>query len=166
LRFGIGDERADVAALQHAVEVSRPRRGLDGGGCHALTGLGGNSRLRLSQGERSGHQGGEQQHNDDGRKNRRAEANDKKTRCKKSAARAGHRIPLAGPIIRILSDVSARHWLLFKYQRWSADALAFQVDVHLDAIGDLNEGNAAVHSVILAVEGHSSCDFAFTCSLT
>jgi hypothetical protein len=32
LRFGIGDERADVAAFQHSVNIAGPGRYLEGGG--------------------------------------------------------------------------------------------------------------------------------------
>src|SRR6266480_4264269 len=45
-------------------------------------------------------------------------------------------------------------WLLLEYQRRSAYSLPFEVDCHLDAISDFDERNAAVHAVVLAVEGH------------
>jgi len=48
--------------------------------------------------------------------------------------------------------------LLFEYQQWSADALTFQVHAHLDSIGDLDEWNAFVHSVVFAVECHRPLD--------
>src|SRR5271157_1533272 len=48
-------------------------------------------------------------------------------------------------------------WLWFENQRRPADALPLEVDSHLNAVGDLDEGNAAVHPVILAIKGH--CPF-------
>ena len=45
-------------------------------------------------------------------------------------------------------------WLLLEYQRRSAYSLPFEVDCHLDPISDPDERNAAVHAVVLAVEGH------------
>jgi hypothetical protein len=45
-------------------------------------------------------------------------------------------------------------WLLLKYQGRSAYSLPFEVDCHLDPISDLDERNATVHTVVLAVEGH------------
>ncbi len=44
--------------------------------------------------------------------------------------------------------------LLLKDYRRPADSLPLEGDIHFDTVGDLDEGNAAVHSVLLAVEGH------------
>ena len=55
---------------------------------------------------------------------------------------------------------SRRDWsLLLKDQGRPADSLSLEGDSHLDAVGDLNEGNAAVHPVILTVEGHRPLNF-------
>ena len=35
---------------------------------------------------------------------------------------------------------------------------SFQVHGHLDAVGDFDEWDSAVHSVIFTIEGHRSCD--------
>ena len=51
-------------------------------------------------------------------------------------------------------------WLLLEYQRRSADSLPFEVDYHFDAVGDLYQGDAFVHSIVLAVEGHRPCNLA------
>jgi hypothetical protein len=50
--------------------------------------------------------------------------------------------------------------LFLKGQGRSADALAFEIDCDLDAVGDLDEGNAAVHAIVFAVEGHGATDVA------
>src|SRR6266403_1982430 len=50
--------------------------------------------------------------------------------------------------------------LLLEYQRRSAYSLPFEVDYHFDAIGDLHQGDAFVHAVVLAVEGHRSFNLA------
>jgi hypothetical protein len=51
-------------------------------------------------------------------------------------------------------------WLLLEYQRRSAYSLALEVDSHLDAVGDPDEGNVCVHVVILTVEGHCPLNLA------
>src|ERR1035438_5706940 len=38
------------------------------------------------------------------------------------------------------------------------DSLAFEVDGHLYAVSDLDEGNAAIHPELLTVEGHCPID--------
>ncbi len=53
--------------------------------------------------------------------------------------------------------------VFFEDHRRPAHKLTFKVNSHLDPIGDLNEGNAAVHSLILAVKGYSPCNVPFTC---
>jgi hypothetical protein len=45
-------------------------------------------------------------------------------------------------------------WLLLKDHRRAANSLPLEVDSHLDAVSDSDEGNAAVHPVVLTVEGH------------
>ena len=49
-------------------------------------------------------------------------------------------------------------WLLLKGHRRPADSLHLEIHGHLDAVGNLDEGNAAVHSVVLTVEGHRPFD--------
>jgi hypothetical protein len=51
-------------------------------------------------------------------------------------------------------------WLLLEYQLRSADSLPFEVDYYLDAVGDLYQGDAFVHAIVLAVEGHRPCNLA------
>ena len=48
--------------------------------------------------------------------------------------------------------------LLLENQRRSADSLPFQADIHFDTVCDFDEGNALVHPVVLAVEGHCAVD--------
>jgi hypothetical protein len=45
-------------------------------------------------------------------------------------------------------------WPLLRVQRRPADSLPFEVEIHFDMVGDLDERNALVHSVVLAVEDH------------
>jgi hypothetical protein len=45
--------------------------------------------------------------------------------------------------------------LLLKDHGRPIDSLPFEVDGYFDPVGDLDEGNAAVHSVLLAIESHS-----------
>jgi hypothetical protein len=54
----------------------------------------------------------------------------------------------------------AKNGLLFEDKWWAADALSVKVDRHFDAICDLDEGYAAVHSELLAVECHRPLDCA------
>src|SRR5271165_3438182 len=55
--------------------------------------------------------------------------------------------------------------LLLKDQRRTADALAMEVDIHLNAIGDRDEGNALIHPIVLAVKGHYALNLAYACPL-
>jgi hypothetical protein len=48
--------------------------------------------------------------------------------------------------------------LLLENQRRSADPFPFQADIYFDTVGDLDEGNAFVHAVVLAIESHSAVD--------
>jgi hypothetical protein len=43
-----------------------------------------------------------------------------------------------------------------KRQRWPTDALPLEMDTYLHTVGNLDERNAAVHAVLLSVEGHGS----------
>jgi hypothetical protein len=56
-------------------------------------------------------------------------------------------------------------WLLLKDHRRPADSLRLEGDGHLDAVGDSDEGNAAVHAVFLTVEGHCAVNLARAGSL-
>jgi hypothetical protein len=75
--------------------------------------------------------------------------------------------PLAGRA-RILQEwlQGRASELLLKNQWGPANSLTYKMDIHLDAISDLNEGDAAVHAVILAVKSHRPCNFPLTCPLT
>ena len=53
---------------------------------------------------------------------------------------------------------------MLQCERGAADTCPVETDVDLNAVCDLDERNAAVHSVVLAVEGHSSLDIACACS--
>ncbi len=55
--------------------------------------------------------------------------------------------------------------LLLKDQQRSAHPLALKVDSHLDTVGDLDEGNAFIHPVILTIESHCPFNFTGTCAL-
>ena len=46
--------------------------------------------------------------------------------------------------------------LLLKDQWWSADSLAMEVDINFNAVGDRDEGNALIHSIVLAIKGHNA----------
>src|SRR5271170_1964840 len=50
--------------------------------------------------------------------------------------------------------------LLFESHWRPADALCLEVDTHLDAVSDRDEGNAAIYPVVLAVKGHGALDLA------
>jgi hypothetical protein len=50
-------------------------------------------------------------------------------------------------------------WLLLIEQRRAADSLLPEVEIHLDAVGDLDERNALVHPVVFTVENHFSFNF-------
>src|SRR5262245_20412724 len=56
-------------------------------------------------------------------------------------------------------------WLWLKNQRRPTDSLAFELESHVNMVGDLDEGNALVHPIVLAVEGHCSFNFGRACSL-
>jgi hypothetical protein len=44
--------------------------------------------------------------------------------------------------------------LMLERHRRSADLLCPKVNTHLDAVGNLDKGNAAIHPVLLLVESH------------
>jgi hypothetical protein len=50
-------------------------------------------------------------------------------------------------------------WLLLEGQRRPADSFPLKSDIHFDAVGDRNEGNAFIH-LVLAVERHCAFNFA------
>jgi hypothetical protein len=56
-------------------------------------------------------------------------------------------------------------WLFLKYQWRPADLVALEGDIYLDTVGDLDEGNAAIHPEFLTVEGHCPFNSALTRSL-
>src|SRR6266403_6343259 len=62
---------------------------------------------------------------------------------------------------RYLGPWSAR--LRIESHRRSADSLRAEVDVHFNAVGNLDEGNTFVHAVVLTVEGHCPFDRAGAC---
>jgi hypothetical protein len=52
------------------------------------------------------------------------------------------------------------HHLLLEDKRRTADPVGYEVDRHLNAVGNLNERNPTIHAVLVPIEGHGSCDFA------
>ena len=48
--------------------------------------------------------------------------------------------------------------LLLKYWRGSANPIPFQADIYFDTVGDLDEGDVAIHAVVFAIEGHCAID--------
>ena len=44
--------------------------------------------------------------------------------------------------------------LLLKDQRRAADSISFEIHRHFNAVGNLDEGNAAIHPVVFTVKGH------------
>src|ERR1700744_2174413 len=62
-----------------------------------------------------------------------------------------------------MSETSPRLTLFLQVHRGTADAFAKKVTLHLNAVGDLNEGDATVHPVLLAVEGHDPLHLAYAC---
>jgi hypothetical protein len=66
------------------------------------------------------------------------------------------RRPWTGRTGHIASRASAS--LLLLNDEWgTADPLALEVDINLDAVRDSYKGDAAVHAEVLAIEGH--CPF-------
>src|SRR5262245_34278248 len=55
-------------------------------------------------------------------------------------------------------------WLLLVDDGRPAHARRSEVDTHLDAVGDFDEGNAAGHPIVLTVKGHCPCNDPRTCS--
>lgn len=55
-------------------------------------------------------------------------------------------------------DSSIVRSLLLEDEGRPADSLYLEVDGHLDAVGDFDQGNAFIHSVIFTIEGHRPCD--------
>jgi hypothetical protein len=55
--------------------------------------------------------------------------------------------------------------LLLIYDARTAELFDLEVDIDLDPVGDLDEGDAAVDAVVLAVEGHGSLDRALAGAL-
>ncbi len=51
-------------------------------------------------------------------------------------------------------------WLFLKDQRRPANALTLEVDPYFDAVRNLDEGNATVHTELLTVERHCPCNAA------
>jgi len=68
----------------------------------------------------------------------------------------------AGPVLTVEVLTGAMKmmkpdWLLLQLQRRPAGSFPLEVDGHLNAVGSFDERNAAVHPVVLTVEGH--CPF-------
>ena len=52
-------------------------------------------------------------------------------------------------------------WRLVQGQGRAADSLSLEVEGYVDMVGDLDERDALVHSVVLPVEGHYPFDFTY-----
>jgi hypothetical protein len=50
--------------------------------------------------------------------------------------------------------------LLLKDKRRTTGSLRLEVDSHIDAVADVDEGNALIHPVVLTVEDHGSMNLA------
>src|SRR3984957_20529358 len=48
--------------------------------------------------------------------------------------------------------------LLFEDERRALNFLGFEGDCNLDVVGDFDEGDAAVHAVVFAIENHFAVD--------
>jgi hypothetical protein len=59
---------------------------------------------------------------------------------------------------------NGRRRLFAQIGRRATDSAIREVDVDVDAVGDLNEGNTAVHPVLFPVESHIADDLARACS--
>ncbi|HLY40274.1 MAG TPA: hypothetical protein VKR52_03630, partial [Terracidiphilus sp.] len=61
------------------------------------------------------------------------------------------------------SSVAQEGWLLFEDEGRAADLFGFEGDGDFDVVGDFDEGDAAVHAVIFAIENHFAVDVFETC---
>ena len=62
--------------------------------------------------------------------------------CEGAAGSASSRLPFC------------QSWLLGQVQGWPADTFSFELEIYLDMVGNLDERNAFVHSVVLTIEDH------------
>jgi hypothetical protein len=53
--------------------------------------------------------------------------------------------------------------LLLKDKRRTSGSLRLEVDSHVDAVADVDEGNAFIHPVVLTVEDHGPFNLALAC---
>ena len=60
--------------------------------------------------------------------------------------------------IKLREEIVKPCWPLLYIHRRPADSLRSEVDGHFNAVGNLNEGNAFVHPVILPIECHRPFD--------
>ena len=58
----------------------------------------------------------------------------------------------------VISSEQYCGWLLLEDQCRAADLVAFELDVDFNSIGDFDEGDTAVHPILLTVEGHGATD--------
>jgi hypothetical protein len=66
---------------------------------------------------------------------------------------------------KVVLDVQTLEQLLLEDEVGAADQDALEVDGDFDAVGDFDQGDAFVHAVVLAVEGHGPFDGAFAGAL-
>jgi hypothetical protein len=49
-------------------------------------------------------------------------------------------------------------WLLFEDEGWAANLFGFKGYGDFDVVGDFDEGDAAIHAVVFAIEDHFAID--------
>ena len=53
-------------------------------------------------------------------------------------------------------------WSIFEYHRWPPNTPGRQIHIHLNTIGDSDEGDTAVHAIAFAIAGHCALNPAGT----
>jgi hypothetical protein len=71
-----------------------------------------------------------------------------------SAARSEPRCDWSGLFANRKVEMVEKELLLVEYHGRPADSLRLKSDGYFDTVRDLDEGNAAVHSVVFTVKGH------------
>ncbi len=61
-------------------------------------------------------------------------------------------------LVDLLIAESSARWPSLEDYRRSADSFRFEVDSHLDAVGNFDKRGSSIHPVVLTVEGHCPFD--------
>jgi hypothetical protein len=69
-------------------------------------------------------------------------------------------IPIARSNNPLVTGLRQPNQLLLQIQRRSADAGPLEVEIYVDVVGNLDERNTFVHTVVFAVEDHTSVNHA------